>query len=140
MCQQRAGVRAGHSTGNGHHEVHAPHQRVTVIERGRDFHRQCGERREPTAETDAGTIERTFVFKVDGSKVTGETTSQMLGKSIINDGKLEGDTITFTIKGKFQDNEMTLNYKGKIEGDQIKFHVEGANGGPTIDYVAKKIS
>jgi hypothetical protein len=91
------------------------------------------------AETPNGTIERTFVFKVDGNKVTGETTSQMMGKSTITNGKIEGDTVTFSITVKFQDNEMELQYKGKISGDTIKFHVEGA-GGITVDYDAKKVS
>ena len=93
-----------------------------------------------TAETPNGTIERTFVFKVEGTKLTGETTSQMMGKSTIADGKVEGDDITFNITVKFQDREMKLNYKGKVSGDTIKFHVEGAGGGPTIDYVAKRVS
>jgi hypothetical protein len=92
-----------------------------------------------TAETPNGTIERTFVFKVDGEKLTGETTSQMMGKSVINDGKVDGDNVSFTITVKFQDNEMKLNYKGKVSGDVIKFHVE-ADGGNTIDYTAKKVS
>ncbi len=42
-----------------------------------------------------GPIEETFTFKVDGTKLTGETASQMLGKSTITDGKIEGDNITF---------------------------------------------
>jgi hypothetical protein len=94
-----------------------------------------------TAETPNGTIERTFVFKADGAKLTGETTSQMFGKSILNDGKVEGDTLTFTITIKFQDNEMKVNYKGKIDpnGKEIKFTAETADGGFTIDYLAKRV-
>jgi hypothetical protein len=92
-----------------------------------------------TAETPNGTIERTFVFKVDGTKLTGETTSQMMGKSTINDGKVDGDKVSFTINVKFQDNEMKLTYTGKVAGDEIKFHVEGPNGNPSLEYVAKKI-
>ena len=37
-----------------------------------------------TAEGPNGAMERTFVFKVDGNKVTGESTSQMMGKSPIS--------------------------------------------------------
>lgn len=92
-----------------------------------------------TAETPNGTIERTFVFKVDGDKLTGETSSQMMGKSAITDGKVDGDNLSFTITVKFQDNEMKLNYKGKVSGDTIKFHVE-ADGGISLDYTAKKIA
>lgn len=92
-----------------------------------------------TAETPNGTIERTFVFKVDGKKLTGETTSQMMGKSTITDGVVDGDNLSFTITVKFQDNEMKLSYKGKVSGNEIKFNVEASNG-ISLDYVAKKIS
>src|ERR1019366_8003969 len=71
-----------------------------------------------TAETPNGTIERTFVFKVDGNKLTGETTSQMTGKSTITDGKVDGDSLSFTITVKFQDNEVKLKYSGKAAGKQ----------------------
>jgi hypothetical protein len=95
-----------------------------------------------TAEGPNGTMERTFVFKQDGTKLTGETTSQMMGKSAIADGKVEGDTVTFTITVNFQDNEMKLNYKGKVNGDEIKFTVEAPNmpAGRTMEWLAKKVS
>ncbi len=95
-----------------------------------------------TAEGPNGAMERTFTFKVDGNKVTGETTSSMLGKSTITDGKIEGDTVTFTITAKFGDNEMKLNYKGKISGSEIKFTSESTagGGGQPIQWVAKKTS
>ena len=91
-----------------------------------------------TAEGPNGSMERTFVFKVDGNKVTGETTSSMMGKSIIENGKIQGDTVTFTITGHFGDNEMKSDYKGKIapDGNAIKFTVD-ANGN-TIEWNAKR--
>ena len=92
-----------------------------------------------TAELQGRTIERTFTFKVDGNRVTGESSSQMMGKSVIIDGKIDGDTVTFTIKGKIQDNEMTLRYTGRISGNEIRFHVV-SDGGMELDYLAKKIS
>jgi hypothetical protein len=91
-----------------------------------------------TAETPNGTIERTFVFNVDGTTLTGETTSQIMGRSVINDGKIDGENISFTITVKFQDNEMKLNYKGKVSGDRIKFTVAAPNG-MTLEYDAKKV-
>jgi hypothetical protein len=62
-----------------------------------------------TADFGNGPMERTFTFKVDGNKLTGETNSSMMGKSEIADGKVDGDNVTFTITVKFQDNEMKLN-------------------------------
>jgi hypothetical protein len=94
-----------------------------------------------TAEGPNGAMERTFVFKVDGNKVTGESTSSMMGKSTITDGKVEGDTVTFTLNGKFGDQEVKLNYKGKIKGNEITFTSEmagGGGGGAPIQWVAKK--
>ena len=82
------------------------------------------------------------VFKQDGAKLTGETTSSMLGKSTITDGKVEGETVTFTITASQQGQEMKLTYKGKIiSATEIKFAVEGGGmggGGQAIEWDAKK--
>src|ERR1035438_9368858 len=87
-------------------------------------------------------MKRTFVFKQDGAKLTGETTSSMLGKSVITDGKVDGDTVTFSITGNMQGQEMKLTYKGKIvSATEIKFDAEGAvggGGGQAIQWDAKK--
>jgi P pilus assembly chaperone PapD len=92
-----------------------------------------------TAEGPNGTMERTFTFRVDGNKLTGETTSSMFGKSTITDGKIDGENLSFTITVKFQDNEMKLNYKGKVSGNEIKFTVENPDGGRVIEWLAKKV-
>jgi hypothetical protein len=94
-----------------------------------------------TAEGPNGNMERTFVFQVDGNKLTGETTSTMMGKSTITDGKVDGDNLSFTITVKFQDNEMKLNYKGKVTGNEIHFTTEMADGGgQTLEWHGKKVS
>jgi len=93
-----------------------------------------------TAEGPNGSMERTFTFKVEGNKVTGETTSSMLGKSTITDGKIEGDTVTFSITADFGGNEMKIDYKGKIGDDQIKFtSTAAAAGGQSIEWLAKRV-
>ncbi len=92
-----------------------------------------------TAEGPNGPMERTFTFKQDGSKLTGETTSSFVGKSTITDGKVEGDSVTFTITAKFEDQEVKLIYKGKIAGSEIKFTSQMADGGNApIEWTAKK--
>jgi hypothetical protein len=92
-----------------------------------------------TAEGPNGKIERTFTFKVDGSKLTGETESEMLGKATINDGKIEGDNLSFSITANFQGNEMKLQYKGKVSGDEIKLTVEFPGSDQKVEYTLKKI-
>jgi len=91
-------------------------------------------------ETPNGTSERTFVFKADGNKLTGETTSDMLGKSEIKDGKIEGDALLFIIRVSYQGNDLELHYKGKVSGDEIKFTVEISGTGQAAEYTVKKIS
>lgn len=94
-----------------------------------------------TAEGPQGNLERTFTFKVDGTKLTGETSSEMLGKSVINDGKVDGDNISFTITANLQGNEMKLSYKGKVTGNELKLTSEAAGGGGgfgAIQWTCKK--
>jgi hypothetical protein len=94
------------------------------------------------AETANGTLERTFMFKVDGTKVTGETNSPMFGKSTINDGKIEGENLTFTVTINFQGNETKVNYKGKVNpnGNEIRITAETQDGGFSFQYLAKRVS
>ena len=92
-----------------------------------------------TAEGPNGAMERTFSFKQDGNKLTGETTSSFTGKSTIADGKVEGDSVTFTITANLGGQEMKLNYKGKIGTGEIKFTSQMADGGNApIEWTAKK--
>jgi opacity protein-like surface antigen len=94
-----------------------------------------------TAEGPNGTLERTFVFKVDGNKLTGETTSTMLGKSTIMDGKVDGDNLSFTITADLQGTELKLNYKGKVTGADLHLTSEraGDSGGQSIEWTGKKV-
>ena len=93
-----------------------------------------------TGDGQNGPMERTFTFKQDGTKLTGETESSFAGKSTITDGKVEGDNVSFTINMKFQDQEMKMEYKGKVSGSEIKFTAEAAGGGGfgPITWTAKK--
>ena len=90
-----------------------------------------------TAEGPQGAMTRTFAFKVDGEKLTGETVSSFAGKSEIMDGKINGDDISFTLNVKFQDNEMKIAYTGKVVSkDEIKLSADVQ--GNTIEWVAKR--
>ncbi len=95
-----------------------------------------------SAETPQGTIERTFVFKVDGKTLTGETSSQMLGSSKIKDGKIDGDSISFSITASFQGNDMEVNYTGKVsaDGNEIKLKADIPAAGQSVEYTIKRAS
>ena len=93
-----------------------------------------------TADNQGQSIQRSFTFKVDGDKLTGETTSEMLGKSVINDG----DTISFSITADMGGNQMKITYKGTVSGDTIKLTSQfpGMDGGQgqNIEWTLKKAS
>lgn len=88
------------------------------------------------------TTTNTFVFKVDGDKLTGTMNGGRGGDVEIKDGKVSGDDISFVVVRTFGDNEIKFTYKGKVSGDEIKFTrtVEGGNfgGGQPQEFTAKK--
>lgn len=74
----------------------------------------------------------TFTFKQDGDKLTGSISGGQADRPI-SDGKVSGDTVSFTIetqRGK-------QNYTGTVAGGEIKFKREGGQGQPR-EFVAKK--
>jgi hypothetical protein len=83
----------------------------------------------------------TMNLKADGAKLTG-TVSGRAGDTEISDGKVDGETVSFTVVRKFNDNEIKQNYKGKLDGDTIHFSVtmEGGNmgGGKPREFDAKR--
>ena len=87
------------------------------------------------------------VDKVDGNTLTG-TVSGPQGDMEISDGKIDGDTISFTQTMEFNGNTMKILYKGTISGDSIKFtrereggggQAQGRKGGP-MEFTAKRAS
>jgi hypothetical protein len=86
-----------------------------------------------TAETqgrNGNTMTVTMNLKADGDKLTG-TVSGRMGETEISDGKVDGDTVSFTVVREFNGNKIKQNYKGKLDGDTIHFTVamEGGQGG-----------
>jgi hypothetical protein len=84
------------------------------------------------------TREATFNFKVDGSTLTG-TVSGRGGDMPIADGKIDGDTISFTQTMEFNGNSMKFMYTGKVSGDEIKFsRTRDGGDGQAQEFSAKR--
>lgn len=83
-----------------------------------------------------GTQNNTFTFKTSGDKVEGTVTTQR-GDNPITDGKLSGDTLTFTVVRNFNGNEFKSSYTGKVKADSIDFTVDNGRGNPQT-FTAKK--
>lgn len=73
----------------------------------------------------------TFNLKADGAGVTG-TVAGGQDETPIKDGKVTGETISFTAERPFG----TFTYTGKIAGDEIKFTVQFNDN--SFEMVAKR--
>jgi hypothetical protein len=83
-----------------------------------------------------GTREQTFNFKADGDTLTGSVSGRQSDSAIMN-GKISGDTISFTVKVQYGDNAVEQKYTGTVSGDEIKFKREGGQG-PAREFTAKR--
>ncbi|MFN0194886.1 MAG: hypothetical protein ACKVP5_23390 [Aestuariivirga sp.] len=78
------------------------------------------------------TVETTFTFKVDGDKLTGSMSGGQGGTLEIADGKVSGDTVSFSVtteRGK-------RTFTGTVSGNEIKFKREG--GQNPSEFTAKR--
>ncbi len=78
-----------------------------------------------------GESEITLVFKVADDKLAGTVNNSLApGDVEINDGKIVGDDISFSLKRNIGGADMTVLWKGRISGDEIKFSRTTQGGGP----------
>ena len=86
------------------------------------------------------TREVTYNFKADGNTLTGTVTTPR-GDTEISDGKIDGDTISFSQIMEFGGNQVKLLYKGTVSGDEIKFtRLREGGQGRTQEFTAKRAS
>ena len=75
---------------------------------------------------------QTYTFKADGMKLSGTVETQR-GSTEISNGKIDGDSISFTtVRDMGDKGKMTTNYKGTVSGDTMKLsaETEGMGKGP----------
>jgi hypothetical protein len=71
----------------------------------------------------------TYNFKQDGAKLTGTVETPMGDPLTINDGKVEGDKLSFTITFEGGPNgAMKITNEGTISGDEIKLTTKFEGG------------
>ncbi len=83
-----------------------------------------------------GTIKRTFVLKQDGTKLTGKSVSDRFGPSTIKNGKIDGDTLSFSIMVDIEFGEVKISFTGKVQGDVID--MTAVYEGGTVEFTAKR--
>jgi enterochelin esterase-like enzyme len=74
--------------------------------------------------TQRGLQKYTFTLKQDGTSVTGRANVELDGQNreaALQEGKLDGNDLSFVELLKIQDNDVRVLFTGKISGDDIKF-------------------
>lgn len=83
------------------------------------------------------TREATFNFEVDGEELTG-TVSGRQGDTPIDEGKIAGDGISFSVTRDFGRGEMKFLYEGTVSGDEIEMTVTIEDRDRTFEMTAKR--
>jgi hypothetical protein len=91
---------------------------------------------------DGQSLKSTIKLDKDGDKVVGKFTASD-GKEVkLEDLKLEGDNLAFTINLDFEGTALNAKFKGKVEGDNYKgavdYDLAGQTG--TLDFKGKRAS
>lgn len=83
--------------------------------------------------------ETIYKLKVEDGKLSG-TVSGRNGDITIEDAKLTGDEITFSVTRENNGNKVVIKYTGKVNGDTIKGKAESQRDGKTQsrDWEAKR--
>ena len=75
-----------------------------------------------TFTTEVGEQQYTFEFKVKGSALTGTAKSNLIGESELQEGKVDGDKISFVENANFQGMPLKITYSGTMtSADEIAF-------------------
>ncbi|HTH46840.1 MAG TPA: hypothetical protein VMB21_04965 [Candidatus Limnocylindria bacterium] len=86
----------------------------------------------------------TLTLKVEGTKLTGNVSApNREGKAVetaISEGKLDGDTVAFSVTREFNGNSFTAKYNGKLAADKITGKIEMTRNGEPVsrDWEAKR--
>ncbi len=90
-----------------------------------------------TVETPGGTFENTFTFKVDGNKLTGTLQGGPGGELKIEEGKVDGNNVSFVVNGEFG----KLSYTGAVDGDDLKLKMTFGGGEmPPLEINCKRVT
>ena len=78
-----------------------------------------------------------LTLKAEGDKLTGAMAGRQ-GERPIENGKISGDEISFSMTMQMGGESRKMNYKGKIVGDELKLNMSAEGGQMNRDFVAKR--
>lgn len=82
----------------------------------------------------------TFKLKGNGETVTGTIDGLPTPAAPIQDGKLQGEVVSFWVTTDYQGQDIKLVYKGKVLDDQIDFTFGTEDGSWSAELTVKRSS
>jgi hypothetical protein len=79
-----------------------------------------------------------FTLKSEGATVTGSMLSQDGKELPIDDGKLDGDALSFSVNSEWQGQPVKLVANGKVSGDAIELTIGTADGSWSTNTTLKR--
>ena len=87
-----------------------------------------------------GSHELTFNLKASGDKLTGTVSGLRDTDVTVDEGKVQGSTITFSVMSEWEGNPIKLVYKGEVGADEIKLTMGTDDGSWSTDLTVKRVS
>lgn len=84
--------------------------------------------------------EISFDLKADGAKLTGSVLGLLDHPLEVQEGKIDGSTISFFVMSEWEGNPIKLVYKGELGTDEIKFTMGTEDGSWSTEINAKRES
>jgi len=81
----------------------------------------------------------TFHLKAEAGVLTGTVEGLPSGVTEIKEGKLDGDSISFSVMTEYQGSPVKLVYKGKLAAGEIKFVFGTEDGSWGTEMSAAKV-
>ncbi|MGD0410740.1 MAG: alpha/beta hydrolase-fold protein [Verrucomicrobiota bacterium] len=93
-------------------------------------------------DTQIGRQQYVYELKAEGGQVTGKARADIAGEkseSVLQEGKLAGDVVTFVENLDYQGNSLRITYEGKLAGDEIKF-TRNVGDIATEEFTARRVA
>jgi|SRR5690348_3516011 hypothetical protein len=87
-----------------------------------------------------GSREITFTLKADGGELSGKVAGLLDRELDVQEGKVRGSAITFSVMSEWEGNPVKLVYKGELTGDVIHFTMGTEDGSWSTELTAKRVS
>ena len=79
-----------------------------------------------------------FQFQADGGNLTGSFIGPMGREIAIKDGKVSGDSISFSVSLELNGNFVKIGYTGKLSGEELSMKMQREGASRSVEFTLKR--